>query len=97
MDSRVQGRRGPATYVFRRELELVETLPAIGAGIVTGLAAYYVARLLLQRTPLVAEPAMVVAGETADAGRRAVPPRPRGLRGPRGARGVQAARAAERG
>jgi len=30
-------------------------LPAIGAGIVTGLAGFYVARLFLERTPLLPE------------------------------------------
>ncbi len=42
-------------YVYRRPLELRELVPAIGAGIVTGLAAYYVARLFLERTPLLPE------------------------------------------
>jgi hypothetical protein len=42
-------------YVYRRALDPVELIPAIGAGIVTGLAAFYVARLFLQRTPLLPE------------------------------------------
>jgi len=42
-------------YVFRRRLSGRELVPAIGAGIVTGLAAFYVARLLLERTPLLPE------------------------------------------
>ena len=42
-------------YVYRRPLEARELIPAIGAGIVTGLAAFYVARLLLERTPLLPE------------------------------------------
>ncbi|MEP6990805.1 MAG: hypothetical protein ABJA80_07755 [bacterium] len=42
-------------YVYRRALEPRELIPAIGAGIVTGLAAFYVARLFLQRTPLLPE------------------------------------------
>jgi hypothetical protein len=81
MDSRVYARRGPEAYVYRRELELAEMLPAIGAGIVTGIAAFYVARLLLQRTPLALEEEMVVVGEGGRAGRRPVPPRPRKVRG----------------
>jgi hypothetical protein len=81
MDSRVHGRRGPATYVYRRELDLAELLPAIGAGIVTGLAAFYVARLLLQRTPLAVEQEMIAVGDSGHAGRRSVPPRPRKVRG----------------
>jgi hypothetical protein len=39
-------------YVYRRTLDARELIPAIGAGIVTGLAAFYVARLFLERTPL---------------------------------------------
>ena len=42
-------------YVYRRPLEPRELIPAIGAGIVTGLAAFYVARLFLERTPLLPE------------------------------------------
>ncbi len=80
MDTRVHGRRGPATYVYRRELELVELLPAVGAALVTGLAAFYVARLFLQRTPLGPEEEMVVASATGHEGRRPVPPPSRGPR-----------------
>lgn len=43
-------------YTYRRELEPKELLPAIGAGIAVGLAAFYVARLFLQRTSLVPGP-----------------------------------------
>jgi hypothetical protein len=42
-------------YVFRRSLSGRELIPAIGAGVVTGLAAFYVARLFLERTPLLLE------------------------------------------
>lgn len=80
MDSRVHRRREPATYVYRRELELTELLPAVGAAVATGLAAFYIARILLQRTPLIPEGEMVVASETAHTGRRPIPPRPRGPR-----------------
>jgi hypothetical protein len=41
--------------VYRRRLDARELIPAIGAGIVTGLAAFYVARLFLERTPLLPE------------------------------------------
>ena len=41
--------------MFRRPLSGRELLPAVGAGIVTGLAAFYVARLFLERTPLLPE------------------------------------------
>ncbi len=44
----------PATdYIYRRQLTLGEQLPAIGVAIGAGIAAFYVARLLIQRTPLV--------------------------------------------
>ncbi len=41
-------------YVYRRQLEPRELLPAVGAAVGVGLAAFYVARLFLQRTPLLA-------------------------------------------
>jgi hypothetical protein len=40
-------------YTYRRDLRPVELIPAIGVGIAFGLAAFYVATLLTQRTPLV--------------------------------------------
>lgn len=42
-------------YVYRRSLDSSEVIPAIGAGIVVGLAAFYIARLFIQRTPLLPE------------------------------------------
>ncbi|MEP6730265.1 MAG: hypothetical protein ABJE10_06495 [bacterium] len=42
-------------YVYRRKLNTRDLIPAIGAGIVTGLAAFYVAKLFLERTPLLPE------------------------------------------
>jgi hypothetical protein len=42
-------------YVYRRALSGRELLPAIGAGVAMGLAGFYVARLFLERTPLLAE------------------------------------------
>jgi len=42
-------------YVYRRPLSGPELLPAIGVGVATGLVAFYVARLFLQRTPLLPE------------------------------------------
>ncbi len=44
----------PATdYYYRRALSLREHLPAIGVAVGAGIAAFYVARLFLQRTWLV--------------------------------------------
>ena len=45
-----------ASYYYRRPLRLAELAPAIGAGVGVGVAVFYVARLFLQRTPLVREP-----------------------------------------
>ncbi|MEO8621368.1 MAG: hypothetical protein ABI625_09905 [bacterium] len=42
-------------YVYRRRLDARELIPAIGAGIAVGLAAFYVVRLFLERTPLLPE------------------------------------------
>ena len=42
-------------YVYRRPLDGRELLPAIGIGVAAGVAAFYVARLFLQRTPLLPE------------------------------------------
>lgn len=39
-------------YSYRRALSLRELLPAVGVGVGVGLAAFYVARVLLERTPL---------------------------------------------
>jgi hypothetical protein len=42
-------------YVYRRPLTGRELLPAIGAGVATGLLAFYVTKLFLARTPLLPE------------------------------------------
>jgi hypothetical protein len=42
-----------AEYTYRRKLRATEMMPAIAAGVGVGLAGFYLARLLLQRTPLV--------------------------------------------
>lgn len=39
-------------YTYRRKLGVREMLPAIAVGIGAGLLGFYVAKLLLQRTPL---------------------------------------------
>jgi hypothetical protein len=46
--------RGPADgeYTYRRRLGVREILPAIAVGIGAGLLGFYIARLMLQRTPL---------------------------------------------
>jgi hypothetical protein len=42
-------------YVYRRALNATELLPAVGVGVAAGLVAFYVARLFLERTPLLPE------------------------------------------
>jgi hypothetical protein len=43
-------------YYYRRSLSRSEVLPAIGAAIGAAAAAFYLARLVLQKTPLVRVP-----------------------------------------
>jgi hypothetical protein len=52
-----------ASYYYRRPLTARELLPAVGAGVGAGLAVFYLARLLLQRTPLVREPGIAQLDE----------------------------------
>lgn len=40
------------SYVYRRQLSGRELLPALAIGVGVGIAAFYVARLFAQRTPL---------------------------------------------
>lgn len=46
-------------YSYRRRLSATDLVPAIGIGLAVGLAGFYVARLLLQRTTLVPPPERV--------------------------------------
>ena len=39
-------------YVYRRRLDERELLPAVGIAALAGLAAFYVARIMIQRTSL---------------------------------------------
>lgn len=59
-----------AKYTYRRKLRATELMPAMAAGFGLGLAGFYLARLLLQRTPVV--PRSSVAGQPA----RTRPPQP---------------------
>ena len=42
-------------YYYRRPLRYREILPALGIGVAVGMFAFYVTRVLLQRTPLEVE------------------------------------------
>lgn len=42
-----------AEYTYRRKLRATEMMPAIAAGVGVGFVGFYLARLMLQRTPLV--------------------------------------------
>jgi hypothetical protein len=42
-----------ATFDYRRRLTLKDQVPAVGAGLAVGAVAFYIARVFLQRTPLV--------------------------------------------
>ena len=44
-------------YYYRRSLGVRELMPAIGAAAAAAAATFYVVKLLLERTPLRAEPA----------------------------------------
>jgi hypothetical protein len=58
---------GQATdYYYRRELTLPELVPAIGVAVGAGLVAFYVARLFVQRTPLVTVRDIPTVGPAAD-------------------------------
>ena len=65
----------PARYYYRRELGRAELLRPVAVGAVVGLAAFYLARLLAQRTPLAGEESRTSShrfrGEPAIAPRRA--------------------------
>src|SRR2546423_8563632 len=47
------GHTQSAEYYYRRRLGAKDILPAVGVGVATGLAAFYIVQLLIQRTPLV--------------------------------------------
>ena len=42
-----------AEFYYRRRLGAKDLIPAIGVGVATGLAGFYIVQLLIQRTPLV--------------------------------------------
>ena len=52
-DPRIES--GGAEYFYRRSLRARELLPAIGIGVAAGMVAFYIARIVIQRTPLAPE------------------------------------------
>ena len=44
-------------YYYRRSLTVRELMPAVGAAAAAAVATFYVVKLLIERTPLRAEPA----------------------------------------
>jgi len=49
---RSSGNDASSEYYYRRSLTTRELLPAIGVGIGAGVVAFYLAKLLFERTPL---------------------------------------------
>lgn len=46
---------GGSEYFYRRSVRARELLPAISLGVAAGLFVFYVARIMVQRTPLAPE------------------------------------------
>jgi hypothetical protein len=63
-----------STFDYRRELTLKELLPAVGAALGAGIAVFYLARTMLQRTPLPPRPPIVDDRATADPHGKERPP-----------------------
>ena len=55
-ESLTRPRGARSKYSYRRPLSLPELLPAIGVAIGAGFFAYYITRLLIERTPLGVDP-----------------------------------------
>jgi hypothetical protein len=53
-------------YSYRRPLNLRELMPAIGIGVAVGVFAFYITRVLLQRTPLKLERQPKVRGRSVE-------------------------------
>ncbi|HYD52639.1 MAG TPA: hypothetical protein VEA99_08430 [Gemmatimonadaceae bacterium] len=58
-------------HYYRRRLGVLDLLPAVAVGIGVGLVAFYMTRLMLEKTPLVAPP----PGAPATRRKRTVPAR----------------------
>jgi len=63
------------SYFYRRRLDFVDVMRAVGVGLGAGIAAFYLATLLLERTPLVASAPAKSARPRGREGKRALAPR----------------------
>jgi hypothetical protein len=54
-DPRTETESAGTPFYYRRSLSAGELLPAIGIGVAAGLVAFYLAQIVMQRTPLVRE------------------------------------------
>ena len=68
----------PSEYYYRRDLSLRELLPAVGVGMAAGVVGFYIARLLLQRTPYQRETSVPALSERDLVVRRPARPAARG-------------------
>jgi hypothetical protein len=73
-ESPLRPRDERASYSYRRKLGVAELLPAIGIAIGAGFLAYYVTRILLQRTPLTVDRTLDSSRSAMVRGRRASRP-----------------------
>lgn len=51
-----------ASYSYRRRLSVSELVPVIAIAVGAGVVAFYIARILKQRTPLVDDSALAARG-----------------------------------
>ena len=63
----------PSSYYYRRALSVRELMPAVGVAVGAGVVAFYLAKLMLQRTPLRAEAGMGARERRGGAARRRPP------------------------
>jgi hypothetical protein len=69
---------GTSRYYYRRALSTRDLLPAIGAGVAVGLAAFYLVRVMLEREPLVPERGAAAGARSSRPRDRQPPTRVRG-------------------
>ena len=60
-------------YYYRRSLSARELLPAVGVGLAAGAVAFYLTRILMQRSPVAVEGLRLSKGRPGSASSRALP------------------------